>query len=65
MQLFNLDDDPGEQTNLLSEHPDKVKELLRLLDEQVRNGRSTPGETLSNDRDVEFLPAGVTIPSDG
>ncbi len=62
MQLFNLADDPAEQKNLLSAQPGKVAELLRLLDGQVRRGRCTPGEAVSNDRDVTFLPAGVTFP---
>ncbi len=62
MQLFNLDVDRGEQVNLLAKHPDKVKSLLRLLERQVNDGRCTPGEPVSNDRDVEFLPAGVTMP---
>lgn len=62
MQLFNLDDDPGERKNLLAEHADKVNALLLLLDRQVRNGRCTPGEKVDNDRDVNFLPAGVTLP---
>ena len=63
MQLFNLDDDPGEKKNLLFAHPEKVESLLRLLDGQVRSGRCTPGETVSNDRDITFLPAGVALPS--
>jgi arylsulfatase A len=62
MQLFNLDEDPSERKNLLSEQPEKVKSLLRLLDRQVRRGRCTPGEAVSNDRKVTFLPAGVTLP---
>jgi arylsulfatase A len=62
MQLFNLNDDPGERENLLSARPEKVDLLLRLLDNQVRRGRCTPGEALSNDRNVTFLPAGVKLP---
>ncbi|MDP3516175.1 MAG: sulfatase [Pseudohongiella sp.] len=31
--LFNLDNDPTEQTELSSNYPDKVQELVRLLDE--------------------------------
>ena len=62
MQLFNLAEDPGETKNLVKDHPDKVKALLRLLDQQVRNGRITPGSPLKNDRDVTFLPAGVKLP---
>ncbi len=62
MQLFNLSADPGEKKNLVKENPAKVKELLLLLDKQVKNGRCTPGEKLKNDREVTFLPAGVTLP---
>jgi arylsulfatase A len=62
MQLFNLNEDPGETKNLLSEHPDKVAALLHLLDRQVQQGRCTPGEPVSNDREIRFLPAGVTMP---
>lgn len=61
LQLFNLDDDPGERKNLVSEHPQQVKSLLRLLDSQVRNGRCTPGDAVPNDREIEFLPAGVSL----
>jgi arylsulfatase A len=65
MQLFHLDDDPAEQKNLVAEKPEKVNELLRLLDKEVKNGRCTPGEAVENDRDVEFLPAGVSLPEAG
>jgi arylsulfatase A-like enzyme len=30
--LFNLKSDPGEQVNLLTEHPEKVAEMLSLMD---------------------------------
>lgn len=63
MQLFNLEQDPSEQKNLLNEHPEKVEALLRLLQQQVENGRSTPGESVDNDRVVKFLPAGVKLPT--
>ncbi len=63
MQLFNLDTDPSEQKNLVDIEPARVKALLVLLNEQVRNGRCTPGESVTNDRDVTFLPAGVTLPT--
>ena len=32
-ELFNLADDPGEQTNLATRHPDKAAELQGLLDD--------------------------------
>ncbi|MFT5128609.1 MAG: arylsulfatase A [Rhodothermales bacterium] len=62
MQLFNLDEDRGERTNLLASQPEKVASLLKLLDRQVSNGRCTPGEAVKNDRDVTFLPKGVSMP---
>jgi arylsulfatase A len=62
LQLFNLDDDRGEQTNLADSQPEKVASLLRLLEGQVKNGRCTPGDAVANDRDVKFLPAGVSMP---
>ncbi len=62
MQLYDLETDPGEQTNLVSDHPEKVADLLILLDEQVQKGRCTPGEAVSNDRRITFLPKGVTLP---
>ena len=62
MQLFNLDADPGERSNMVADEPERVAALLRLLDEQVRSGRCTPGEAVSNDREIEFLPEGVEVP---
>ena len=64
MQLFDLQADRGEQTNLLEQHPEQVDALLKLLSSEVKNGRCTPGESVSNDRDVTFLPEGVTLPSE-
>lgn len=61
MQLFNLADDAGETNNLVDGEPGKVEHLLALLEEQVKNGRCTPGQPLKNDRDVEYLPAGAKL----
>ncbi len=41
-QLYNLQTDPGETTNLYFEHPQIVKELKAKLDEYKANGRSRP-----------------------
>ncbi|MEP3478263.1 MAG: arylsulfatase [Fuerstiella sp.] len=61
MQLFDLQADRSETTNLLEQHPEQVDALLKLLSEEVQNGRCTPGEPVSNDREVKFLPNGVTV----
>lgn len=40
-QLYNLRDNPGEQNNVINEHPDVVKRLSSLLEQQRTDGRST------------------------
>ncbi len=40
VQLYNLRADPAETTNLATQHPDKVKELLSALQATVDRGRS-------------------------
>ena len=54
VQLYDMEDDPGETRNLHAEHPDRVKELLALLKKQVADGRSTPGAPRENDVPVDI-----------
>lgn len=54
MQLFHLGSDPAETKNLASEEPQRVEALLTLLQNEIRRGRCTPGESLENDRVVEL-----------
>jgi arylsulfatase A-like enzyme len=49
VQLYNLKSDPAEQYNVYDENPDIVKSLTQLLNEYIRNGRSTPGKKQEND----------------
>jgi len=42
VQLYNLQADPGETSNLHLKHPEIVKELKALLDDSRRTGRSRP-----------------------
>ncbi len=49
MQLYNLANDPGEEQNLIGNHPGKVEELKSLLTAYIQNGRSTPGALQKND----------------
>ena len=56
IQLFNLKEDKKEEKNLQGKMPAKVKELMLLLDKEVKNGRSTQGNPVLNDREVTFLP---------
>ncbi len=41
-QLYDLDNDPGETTNLYSQKPQIVAELKALLEQSKRSGRSAP-----------------------
>jgi len=41
-QLFDLENDPGETTNLSNERPEIVKELQSLLNASLASGRSRP-----------------------
>lgn len=53
-QLYNLAIDPIEKENVITEHPDIVKELTSLLQNQISRGRSTPGPSKKNDSEVSF-----------
>lgn len=48
-QLYDLDADPYEQSNLLEQHPEKVQALAKLLIEYIEQGRSTPGNAQENE----------------
>jgi arylsulfatase A-like enzyme len=56
LSLFNLDDDPGEQKNMIAEHPDVVARLQKLADiaradlgdehrKMSGSGRRSPGKS--------------------
>ena len=48
-QLYDLEKDPGETTNLYESHPEEAKRLLKLLEADVMRGRSTKGNPAQND----------------
>ena len=48
-QLYDMDADPGETTNLYGECPDVAARLLAQLTAYVQSGRSTTGPPTSND----------------
>ena len=54
VQLYNLEEDVSETTDLSSQYPQVVEELRGLLEAQIKRGRSTPGPIQKNDVDVVF-----------
>ena len=42
-ELYNMDKDPSETTNLYFEHPEIVEKLTKKLSKIIKEGRSTPG----------------------
>lgn len=52
VQLYDLSADRAEKNNLAADRPEVVKELTALLEKQVADGRSTPGEPAKNTVDV-------------
>ena len=48
-QLYDMENDPGEQNNLYLSHPEVAEKLLADLTADVLNGRSTDGPEAKND----------------
>ena len=48
-QLYNLEEDISERTNVIEQHPEIANYLKRILVRYIRNGRSTPGAPQPND----------------
>lgn len=48
-QLYDMENDPGEQNNLYLAHPEVAERLLADLTADVQNGRSTDGPEAAND----------------
>jgi arylsulfatase A-like enzyme len=48
-QLYDMEADPGETTNLYASHPEVAARLLKQLEADVNRGRSTDGATSQND----------------
>ena len=57
VQLYNLDDDLGENKNLATAMPEKVAEMKALFEKLIADGRSTPGALQKNDVAVTRYPS--------
>jgi arylsulfatase A len=49
VQLYNIDNDPGEMANVQDQFQEVVKEMTAILKKQVEEGRSTSGKPRKND----------------
>lgn len=69
VQLYDMEADPAEKSNLQAEHPEVVEKLLGDLKTIVEEGRSTPGPRQKNDVKIDLwkIPAAgaATKPSIG
>ncbi|CAA6679805.1 MULTISPECIES: arylsulfatase [unclassified Lentimonas] len=54
-QLYDMEKDPGETTNLYESHPEVAQRLLAQLEADIFNGRSTDGAPSNNDTDQIVL----------
>lgn len=54
IQLYDMNADIGEKTNVESANPEMVERLTKLLQKYVTDGRSTPGAPQKNDVAVDF-----------
>jgi arylsulfatase A-like enzyme len=61
VQLYHLDEDLGETTNLANLHPDRVKSMQATFEKLIRNGRTTPGAAQKNDLKVVRYPKTAAI----
>ncbi len=57
VQLYDLANDIGEQTNVEQSHPEIVARLTKLLEKYVADGRSTPGAPQQNAVEVKIVKA--------
>jgi arylsulfatase A len=56
VQLYNLDNDLGEKTNLAAQKLELVTEMRALMEMLITEGRSTPGTKQKNDVQVRRYP---------
>lgn len=59
LQLYNLEEDPGETENLVNQYPEVVDRLTRLMQRYIDEGRSTPGAPQSNEGEEIQLTSSI------
>jgi arylsulfatase A-like enzyme len=56
-QLYDLATDPGERTNLVAAHPERVAKMKAMMEEAIAHGRTSQGPDLKNDVEVALIKA--------
>ena len=54
-ELYNLQNDLSEVTNVAAAHPEIVKRLTTLMQKLIDDGRSTPGPIMKNDKPINLV----------
>jgi arylsulfatase A len=58
-ELYNLATDPGEENNVITKHPERVRDLQKQITQIIVNGRTTKGPAQANDtghwRDLTWI----------
>jgi hypothetical protein len=65
-ELYDLDADPGERTNIITQHADIASRLTERITAIVQKGRTTPGADQANDTgwwdDLAWIPGKGSSP---
>jgi arylsulfatase A len=68
-ELYDLDADPGERTNIIAQHADIASRLTERITAIVQKGRTTPGADQANDTgwwdDLAWIPGKGSSPKTG
>ena len=64
VQLYDLGNDVGETKNVQADHPDVVARLTKLLEQQITDGRSTPGAKQTNDAEIVMIKSNTASSPD-
>jgi len=54
VQLYNMKNDPEEKKNIYKKHPEQVRKMIKMLEQFVTNGRSTPGSKQKNETIIDI-----------
>ncbi len=64
VQLYDLSQDIGETKNVQADHPEIVTRLKKILDQQIADGRSTPGAKQTNDAKIVVMKPNTPVSTD-